>query len=69
MKNERTPSKQDIQKEYLLKISVKQANEIKTVPPFIVSLNILRFHQILRPNEAFNTFLPFSPIDLTSCDC
>ena len=30
-----------------------------------VSLNILRFHQILRPNESFHTFLLYSPVNLT----
>jgi len=32
-----------------------------------VSLNMLRFHQILRPNEPFHTFLLFSTINLTNC--
>jgi hypothetical protein len=32
--------------------------------PFKVSLNMLRFHQILRPNESFQTSLLFSPISL-----
>jgi hypothetical protein len=36
-------------------------------PPFDVSLNILRFHQILRQNEPFHTFLQFSPIHLIPC--
>jgi formate hydrogenlyase transcriptional activator len=36
-------------------------------PPFKRSLNILRFHQILRLNESFHTFLLFSPINLTIC--
>jgi len=31
-----------------------------------VSLNILRFHQILRLNESFHTFLLFSPVNLTT---
>ena len=31
---------------------------------FKVSLNILRFHQILRPNESFHTSLLFLPINL-----
>jgi hypothetical protein len=35
--------------------------------PFKVSLNILRFHQILRPNESFHTSLLFSPIHLIPC--
>jgi len=34
---------------------------------FKVSLNILRFHQILRPNKSFYTSLLFSPIDLIPC--
>ena len=36
-------------------------------PPFKISLNMLRFHQILRPHESFHTFLLFSPINLTNC--
>ena len=36
-------------------------------PSFKVSLNILRFHQILRPNESFHTSLLFSPINLIPC--
>ena len=35
--------------------------------PLNVSLNILRFHQILRPNESFHTFLRLSPINLINC--
>ena len=31
------------------------------------SLNMLRFHQILRPNESFHTFLLFSPVNLINC--
>ena len=31
-----------------------------------VSLNLLRFHKILRPNESFHTFLLFPPISLIS---
>ena len=31
-----------------------------------VSLNILRFHQILRPNKTFHTFLPLSFVNLTN---
>ena len=34
---------------------------------FKVSLSILRFHQILRLNESFHTFLLFSPINLITC--
>ncbi|MCX5827783.1 MAG: hypothetical protein NTV58_07255 [Deltaproteobacteria bacterium] len=33
-------------------------------PPFNVPLNILRFHQILRPNESFHAFPLCSPINL-----
>jgi hypothetical protein len=32
-----------------------------------VSLNILRFHKILRPNESFHTFLQFFPVNLIAC--
>ena len=35
-------------------------------PSFKVSLNMLRFRQILRPNESFHTSLLFSPINLTT---
>lgn len=34
-------------------------------PPFKVSLNMLRFRQILRPNESVHTFPLFSPVNLT----
>jgi len=36
-------------------------------PLFKVSLNILRFHQILRSNKSFYTSLLFSPVDLIPC--
>ena len=36
-------------------------------PPGKVSLNILMFRQILRPNESFHTFLLFSPVHLIRC--
>ena len=37
-------------------------------PPLLkVSLNILRFHQILRSNKSFYTSLLFSPVDLIPC--
>jgi len=32
-----------------------------------VSLNILRFHQMVRPNESFHTFLLFSLFNLIGC--
>ena len=35
--------------------------------PSKASLNMLRFHQILRPNESFHTFPLFSPINLIPC--
>ncbi len=35
--------------------------------PMKVSLNILRFHHILRPNESFHASLLFSPVDLIPC--
>ena len=34
---------------------------------FKVSLNILRFHQILRSNKSFYTSLPSSHVDLILC--
>ena len=34
-------------------------------PPFNVTLNILRFHQMLRPNEAFHAFLWLAPTNLS----
>jgi hypothetical protein len=40
---------------------------VSYTPPYKISLNILRFHQILRPNELFHTFLLVSPVNLTSC--
>jgi hypothetical protein len=33
-------------------------------PSFKVSLNMLRLHRILRPNESFRIFLSFSPVQL-----
>jgi hypothetical protein len=36
-------------------------------PSFKISLNILRFYQILRQNESFHIFLPFSCVDLILC--
>jgi hypothetical protein len=35
--------------------------------PLSVSLNILRFHQILRPQESFHAFPLSRPINLTYC--
>jgi hypothetical protein len=31
------------------------------------SLSMLRFHQMLRLNESFRTFLLFSPVNLSTC--
>jgi PAS domain S-box-containing protein len=36
-------------------------------PSFKVSLNILRFHHILRPNKSFYASFLFSPVDLIPC--
>ena len=35
--------------------------------PIKVSLNMLRFHRMLRVTESFHTFLPISPVNPTTC--
>ena len=42
-----------------------QVNKLSGSPQS--TLNILRFHQILRPNESFHAFLLFSTINLNNC--
>jgi hypothetical protein len=39
----------------------------ETCTSFKVSLNMLRFCQILRPSDPVHTFLPLPPIGLTNC--
>jgi hypothetical protein len=52
---------------YLQRFPFIHADKHNAANALTVSLNIVRFHQILRPNESFITFLLFSPVDLIIC--